>query len=103
VESLICDKEWSLYRKFNKRSCSFKSGFYNAFGIKWCGSESFCFFFNLGEYAEKIQFKELCFERECKRAIVVIKPGETLTQDYYQLFELAYKNLANKNGSRFRN
>jgi len=94
TESIIKERDWSLETKYNKHYCSFKAGFFIAFGIKWIGSKTFAFFFKLDEkQANSIPIKMTKYEKHWKEAAYYIKPGKTKTKDFLPLFEIAYKKL----------
>jgi len=94
VENIITDNSWSLVTKYNKHYCGFKSGFFNAFGIKWVGSKTFAFFFKLDQkQAEEGPIPMTKYESEWKEAVYYIEPGKTKTKDYLPLFEIAYKKI----------
>lgn len=97
LEALVENKGWNLEAKFNKHYCSFKAGFFNAFGIKWVGTKTFAFFAKLSEEEAK-QFKipMTKYNAQWKEVVYYIEPGKTKTQHYAPLFELAYKKLAGK-------
>jgi len=97
VEAIVKKKGWSLERKFNKHYCGFKTGFFNAFGIKWIGSKTFAFMFKLDrKEAEKIPIKMTKYISQWKEAIYNIEPKKTKTGAFLPLFEMAYKKLAGK-------
>lgn len=97
VDSLIKRKEWSLERKYNKYYCGFKAGFFNAFGIKWLGTKTFAFFFKLSQAeAESVDIRMTRYDSQWKEAVYSIEPGETKTDDFLKLFELAYRKLTGK-------
>jgi len=94
IESIIDKNGWSLYTKYNKNSCSFKFGFFNAFGIEWCGRKNFSFFFKLEKYQVRdCPVKGVIYDKRLKKANVQIKPGKTRTLDFYPLFETAYRRI----------
>ncbi len=94
VESIINKKGWSLETKYNKHYCSFKAGFFNAFGIKWIGSKTFAFFFKLEQKsAESVSTAMTKYDSEWKEAVYYIEPRKTKTEDYIPLFEMAYRKL----------
>jgi hypothetical protein len=95
IESIIRDRGWSLYTKYNKNSCSFKSGFFNAFGIEWSGSKDFSFFFKLAKnQIRRLSLKGVNYNKQWKTANVSIKPGRTRTMDFFPLFEMAYRKIS---------
>lgn len=95
VEKLIKDKGWNLEAKFNKFYCGFKSGFFNAFGIKWVGSKTFSFFFKLSEQeALNSAIPMTKYETQWKEAVYYIDPKKTKVHEFIPLFEMAYKKLS---------
>ena len=96
-ESIVKGRGWSLETKYNKHYCSFKAGFFIAFGIKWIGSKTFAFFFKLDEkQANSVPIKMTKYENHWKEAAYYINPGKTKTKDFLPLFEMAYKKLTGK-------
>jgi hypothetical protein len=49
TQELVRKKGWHLETKFNRHYCSFKLGFFNAFGVQWIGSKTFAMFVKLPE------------------------------------------------------
>lgn len=47
IERIVHDNNWELEKKLNKNYCSFKYGFFIAFGVNWIGTKSFSVFFKL--------------------------------------------------------
>jgi len=94
VEFIIKERGWSLETKYNKHYCSFKAGFFNAFGIKWVGAKTFAFFFKLDQkQVETVPIEMTRYEGQWKEAVYYIEPGKTRTKDFLPLFEMAYKRL----------
>ncbi len=94
VEEIIKNKNWQLETKFNKHYCSFKAGFFIAFGIKWIGSKTFAFFFKLSEAeAKKPGIEMTKYESQWKQAVFYIDPIKTKTNDFLKLFEMAYTKI----------
>jgi hypothetical protein len=94
---LVRKKGWDLERKFNKHYCGFKAGFFNAFGLKWIGTRTICFFFKLSEAeARKTRIKFTRYENQWKEAYVYVEPGKTKIADLLPLFEAAYVKLSGK-------
>lgn len=94
VEEIIKNKNWQLETKFNKHYCSFKAGFFIAFGIKWIGSKTFAFFFKLSEpEAKKAGIDMTRYESQWKEAVYYIDPKKTKTNDFLKLFEMAYTKI----------
>lgn len=95
VNELVQKKGWNLERKFNKHYCGFKAGFFNAFGLKWVGSKTFCFFIKLSESdVKRIGIKITKYEAEWKEAYVYVEPGVTKVSDLLPLFQAAYNRLS---------
>ncbi|HEC87281.1 MAG TPA: hypothetical protein ENI49_05385 [Thermoplasmatales archaeon] len=94
VENIIKERGWSLETKYNKHHCSFKVGFFNAFGIKWETTKTLSFFFKLSkEQTEDFPVKMTKYEDRWKEAVYYIEPGKTKTKDFIKLFEIAYNKL----------
>lgn len=94
VEAIIKEKGWSLETKFNKHYCSFKAGFFNAFGIELLGTNKVSFFIKIDkDQAEKIPINMTGYEKQWKQAYFNIEPGKTRAKDFIPLFEIAYKKL----------
>lgn len=94
VEKVIRGEEWALETKYNKHYCSFKAGFFNAFGIKWVGTKTFAFFFKLPEdRAAELDPRMTRYEKQWKEAVYYIEPGKTKTKDYLPLMQAAYARL----------
>jgi len=97
VESIIKEKGWSLETKYNKHYCSFKAGFFNAFGIRWIGSRTFAFFFKLNQDQTKdVPIEMTKYDSQWKEAVYYIEPGSTKTRSFLPLFEASYKELTGK-------
>lgn len=95
IEELVQKKGWNLERKFNKAYCGFKAGFFNAFGLKWVGSKTICFFFKLSEAeANETGIKITKYESQWKEAYVYIEPAKTKMYDLLPLFQAAYDKLS---------
>jgi hypothetical protein len=94
VKKIINEKGWNLETKFNKHYCGFKAGFFNAFGIKWVGRKTFAFFFKLSEQeAKQVNVVMTRYESLWKEAVYYIDPQKSKTNDFINLFEMAYKKL----------
>lgn len=94
VESIVKKKGWPLETKYNKHYCSFKAGFFNAFGVRWVGSKTFAFFFKLDQdQAARIPIDMTKYDNSWKEAQYYINPKETNTEDFLPLFEISYKEL----------
>jgi len=94
IESLIEQNKWQLVTKFNKHYCSFKAGFFNAFGIEFIGSKTFAFFVKLTEdEAKSIDPPMTKYSEQWKQAYYYIEPGKTKSKEYLELFEKAYRKL----------
>jgi len=100
TKRFVRKKGWPLEAKFNRNYCGFKSGFFNAFGIKWIGSKSFAFFFKLSrEVAEKSTPKGVPMTRYdalWKDAIFKIEPHKTRVESLAPLFKAAVETLEGK-------
>lgn len=97
VEQIVKQKGWELEIKFNKHYCSFKAGFFNAFGIQWFGSKTFGVFVKLSEKdVKQVAIPMTRYDSQWKQAIYYINPGKTNMDDYVPLFELAYRQLTGK-------
>jgi len=95
VDELVKKKKWNLERKFNKHYCGYKAGFFNAFGLKWMGSKTICFFFKLSESeAGKTGIKITKYENLWKEAYVYVDPEKTKVHDLLPLFQAAYSKLS---------
>jgi hypothetical protein len=53
IDKIIKANNWQLEMKYNKHYCGYKTGFFNAFGIKWVGTKSFAFFVKITEEEAK--------------------------------------------------
>jgi hypothetical protein len=95
VEKIIKDKNWKLETKYNKRYCTFKYGFTNVFGVHWVGTKSFSFRIKISKQeAENIRTAKMTkYSIGKKTAIYYIEPNRTKTNDFIDIFELAYKKL----------
>jgi hypothetical protein len=94
VESLVKRKGWLLETKYNKHYCGYKSGFFNAFGVKWVTSKTFAFFFKISQAeARKVKMPMTRYEAQWKEAVYYIDPSTTKVRDFAPLFEFAYKKL----------
>lgn len=94
VEKLIRQNNWQLEIKYNKHYCGYKTGFFNAFGIKWIGSKSFAFFVKITEDESK-KFKPPItkYESHWKEAVYYIEMGKTKVEDYIPILEYAYRKI----------
>jgi len=93
VEEIIKNEGWSLGSRFNKNWCCFKHGFFNAFGIEWCGRKNLAFLFKLDKYGiRKIKAKGTSFSKDPNKIKIFINPKRTKTKDYYPLFKWHTKN-----------
>ena len=94
TEELVQKKGWHLETKFNKHYCSFKAGFFNAFGVQWIGSKTFAIFVKLPESeASATGPKMTRYETQWKQAVYYIEAGKTKVEDFVPLFEKAYRRL----------
>jgi hypothetical protein len=100
TEQLIKAKGLPLKLKFNKHYCSFKHGFFNAFGIMWISSKKFAYFFRLlKSIAEKIQPGGLKMDRyddEWKQAVYTVDPSKSKVKTFLPLFEKAFSSVTGK-------
>jgi hypothetical protein len=97
VEALVRQKGWSLDTKFNKNYCSFKAGFFIAFGVKWIGTKTFAFLVKLPEAEARALSPQMTrYEAQWKEAVYYIEPGKTSTADFVPLFEKAYARLTSQ-------
>ena len=95
LDHYVKKQGWKLEIKYNKFSCGFKAGFFNAFGIKWVGTKTFAFFFKLSkDEADAVKMPMTRYESQWKEAVYYIEPGTTKIADYKKLFELAYNKLS---------
>ena len=84
-----------VYFKQTQGYVSFKSGFFNVFGIQWMGTKTFAFFIKLDQKeAEKFPIKMTKYETAWKQAAYYIEPGKTKPEDFITIFEKAYKNFS---------
>jgi hypothetical protein len=94
LDKIIKNNNWQLEIKYNKHYCGYKTGFFNAFGIKWVGSKSFAFFVKIKEEeANKFKIPMTKYESHWKEAVYYIDPGKTNIQDYIPILEFAYKKI----------
>ncbi len=94
LEKIIKNNNWQLEMKYNKHYCGYKTGFFNAFGIKWIGSKSFAFFIKISEEETKnFKIKPTKYESHWKDAIYIIEPGKTKIEDYINILEYSYKKI----------
>jgi len=97
VEEIIKQHNWALETKYTKHYCSFKAGFFGAFGIKWIGSKTFAFFFKLSEQeAKQVSIPMTKYASQWKEAIYYIDQEKTKTKDFLELFKKAYSKLTGK-------
>lgn len=94
VEAIVRSRGWALETKFNKNHCSFKAGFFNAFRVRWIGSKTFAFVFDLDRAAiRRFRIRPTKYDTQRNRASYYIEPGKTKTKDFEALFKLAYERL----------
>jgi hypothetical protein len=94
VERLLKKEDIKLETKFNKHYCGFKSGFFNAFGIKWIGTKSFAFFFKMSrEEAKKFKLPMTRYEDLWKEAVYLIEPGKTKVKNFTNMLKFCYKKV----------
>ena len=99
VERLVKQRGWALEMKFNKHYCSFKAGFFNAFGIQWMGSRTLAFFVKISEKeAKQLSPKMTKYDYQWKHAYYYIEPDTTKASDYIPVFEFAYQKLTGNQG-----
>ncbi len=97
LEALVKKHSWHLEMKFNRGYCGFKAGFFNAFGISWSGTKSFCFFAKIKKAeANHLQPRASSYAERWKEAYYPIEPGKTKTTDLLPVFKHAYEKLAGK-------
>ncbi len=95
VEELIERKGWPLETKLNRSYCAFKTGFFNAFTIRWIGSKTFAFSFKLPEReAKRFRIPITQYNHQRGRAIYYIDPKITKVKDFAPLIEHCYKKFA---------
>lgn len=93
TEKIIKQKEWSLEAKFNKDNVSFKAGFFYAFRIRWIDSKTLAFVFSIAK-SHTNRFKHKLFKYNAyNKAVYLIEPGKTKTEDFTPLFAIAYNKL----------
>lgn len=97
TEGIIKSKGWSLDTKFNAYHCAFKSGFFNAFRIRWLGTKTFAFVFPIPKSdLRKLNLKPTKYNEATEKAIFNVEPGKTKTKDLVPLMEYSYKALGGK-------
>jgi hypothetical protein len=95
LEEFTQKKGWELELKYNKHYCSFKAGFFNAYGIQWMGSKTFAFFFKLSEEEIKETGIEITkYEPQWKQGYYYIDPAKTKIEDCEILFTKAFQKIA---------
>ena len=100
TDAFVRRRGWPLELKFNKHYCSFKHGFFNAFGITWIGSKSFAFFVKV----PKAEARKLApsgvemtrYEDEWKQAVFKIEPGQSKVEAFGPLFKAALDTVTGK-------
>lgn len=91
LEQLVKKNGWALELKFNKTYCAFKTGFFNAFGLKWISSKTFVLFVKLSESeAKKTGVKLTKYDAIWKEAIVQVDPSKLQPEELKPLLEAAY-------------
>ena len=94
IDKIIKANNWQLEMKYNKHYCGYKTGFFNAFGIKWVGTKSFAFFVKITEEeAKKFKIPMTKYEYHWKEAVYYIEPGKTKVEDYIPILEYSYKKI----------
>ena len=100
IKGLVKTKGWPLEIKFNKHYCGFKHGFFNAFGIKWIGSQTLALFFKLpksvAERSQPAGLKMDRYEDGWKQAVYNIDPGKTRVEAFVPLFDKALAHVTGK-------
>jgi len=95
LAAFVKTKGWDLQTKYNKHYCSFKAGFFNAFGVKWIGSKTFAFFFKLTEKeAKRAKIPMTRYDTQWGEANYYIEPGKTKVSTFAPLLEIAYKKIS---------
>lgn len=95
LAAFVKTKGWDLQTKYNKHYCSFKAGFFNAFGVKWIGSKTFAFFFKLTEKeAKRAKIPMTRYDTQWGEANYYIEPGKTKVSTFAPLLEMAYKKIS---------
>lgn len=94
LEKYIKVNNWQLEMKYNKFYCGFKSGFFNAFSIKWLNMKTFILSAKITE-VEASNLKPLLskYDSLWKEAYYTIEPNKTKIEDYKEILEFAYKKL----------
>jgi hypothetical protein len=91
LEQFVKKNEWNLELKFNKNYCSFKTGFFNAFGLKWISSKTFVLFVKVTESeAQKTGVNITKYDSLWKEAIVQFDPAKLQLDELKPLLEAAY-------------
>lgn len=94
LERIVKDKGWNLQTKYNKQYCSFKAGFFNAFGIKWVGTKTFALFFRLSEEELAATGVKLTrYDDLWHEGIANIEPGKTRLESFAKAFKMAHHKL----------
>lgn len=97
LDKLVKINHWKLEMKYNKYFCGYKSGFFNAFGVKWLGTKSFGFFVMINENeSKKFKLPVYRYEKRFKQVLYLIEPGKTKVSDYTKVFKFAYEKLRGK-------
>ena len=92
VQAIVEQKKWPLEKKFTQSYYTFKSGFFNVFGILWIGTKTFAFFAKLSEAtAKQLSPQPTRYQSDWKQALYNIDPRNTKTADFLPVFEAAYK------------
>ncbi|HOV09001.1 MAG TPA: hypothetical protein PK482_07805 [Spirochaetota bacterium] len=94
LDKIIKTNNWQLEMKYNKHYCGYKTGFFNAFGIKWVGTKSFAFFIKITEdETKKFNIPPTKYESHWKEAVYYIEPGKTKVEEYIKILEYSYKKI----------
>lgn len=98
IEALIQKQGWALELKFNKHYCAFKSGFFNAFGLKWISQRTFIAFIKLPEEdAKKTGVRYTKYDPGWKEVYVQLDPTAPSIDGLlplFKAFKAAYEKLA---------
>ncbi|OPZ44986.1 MAG: hypothetical protein BWY93_00138 [Euryarchaeota archaeon ADurb.BinA087] len=97
IESFIKSKGWPLELKFNKYYAGFKAGRLNVFGVEWGGTKKIQIFVKIPrDQSRDLPIKMSDYNDTWKQAVFVLEPGKTKIQDYYPVFEYAFKKFTGK-------
>ncbi len=97
TEKIIKSKGWNLETKFNAYHCAFKSGFFNAFRIRWLGTKTFAFVFPISKKdLSEFNLEPTKYSDEKGMAFFNVDPSKTKTKNLIPLMEYSYKALGGK-------